>query len=195
MELGYSKARQQPTYPPIGDRLLPGKLCLVQIFFSQHTNIQYIGWLRGSSVSLLFLTRILTTSMPITGYSVAIPASAVIISDWETYHQEAQKYPDTMVVGKYGGYVVEVGGEIKLATDNAMTKLINERLDAIGAANEGDDGAEDVTKRNTDLEGSAVLEKRACSHPRCFNSALCLSYTDCHVCTARSGTIGQGRCI
>lgn len=79
--------------------------------------------------------------------------------------------------------MIELDGEVKVATNDDMTQQISQKLAELDL--QGDDGLD---------EGEiSKIDKRACSHPPCFNSSLCWSYTDCHVCTRATTT--RGRCI
>lgn len=130
--------------------------------------------------------------MATSNYSVEIPATAIIATTWDMFHKEAARFPDNMAVYKYGGYVIEVDGVIKLATDDTMTQLITDKLNSLPPVSEG----EEVNGPPIQQEDGG-LEKRYCSHPPCFNSALCQMYTDCHVCAGQNpgAPTRTGRCI
>lgn len=66
--------------------------------------------------------------MSVSNYTVPIPKTAIIVTTWDEYHIEGAKFPDEMVNRKYGGFVIEVDDEIKLATDTYMTQQIAAKL-------------------------------------------------------------------
>ncbi|KAL4731007.1 hypothetical protein ACLX1H_003049 [Fusarium chlamydosporum] len=43
----------------------------------------------------------------------------------------AAKYPDAVLVSQYGGNVIEVDGKIVLATDEEMTKQIDDLIEKL----------------------------------------------------------------
>ncbi|RSL59555.1 hypothetical protein CEP54_007227 [Fusarium duplospermum] len=59
-------------------------------------------------------------------YSVEIPSSAVVVSDWDSLHKEGVKYPDAALVHKYGGWVIEVDDVIVLAVEGSLVQEITE---------------------------------------------------------------------
>jgi hypothetical protein len=135
------------------------------------------------------------------GYNIDIPNSAVVVSDWETLYSEAAKFPNTALEPKYGGNVIEVDGQIVLATDEEMTRQVNAKFDAVPPLtaeeelefeqlmeqyNNGSYVPEKRSCLQNGGEASKKLQKRSCSHNPCFLSPLCLTYTDCHIC--RKGT-------
>ncbi|KAM0714167.1 hypothetical protein Q7P37_010316 [Cladosporium fusiforme] len=81
----------------------------------------------------------------VSGYATTIPESAVIVSDWTSLYTGIAKYPDSILDEKYGGRVIEIEGKIVLATDDDMTRQINEKIDAFGP---------------TTAEDEELLEKR-----------------------------------
>lgn len=74
--------------------------------------------------------------MSVDHYTVELPASAVIVTTWEELYSEAKKYPDTALFTRYGGNVIEVDGDIKMATDKYMTEQIAQKMASIKAMEE-----------------------------------------------------------
>ncbi|KAI5458362.1 hypothetical protein BGZ63DRAFT_393187 [Mariannaea sp. PMI_226] len=119
-----------------------------------------------------FLTVLLTGSFVSAKYTVEIPKDAIWVTNWDQLYEMAAKYPDTGVVLKYGGNVIEVDGKIILATDEEMTKRI-------------DDLIEELEKNNPEVEAEPKTSKRRepdipgpwrqCSHPGFFFHATCLT--------------------
>ena len=114
------------------------------------------------------------------GYTVELPSSAVVVSDWDSLKAETARYPETALVYKYGGWVVEVDDVIVLAVDESMIQDITD-----ADADEECDEAE---------EEDGQLVKR-CSHRGCFNHAICVTYTGCWICRINNYTTGRGVCI
>lgn len=114
-----------------------------------------------------------------TSYTTNLPSSATIVSDWDGLWREGVKYPDSALVNKYGGWVIEVDNEVVLAIDDSFIQAV---VDAGSAPAEED--CEEV-------EDNGKLAKR-CNHARCFNSSHCRTYTGCHVCIKKHP---RGICI
>jgi len=109
-----------------------------------------------------------------------------------------------MLMPKYGGNVIEVDGQIMLATTEDLTMQIQKVVDSIPAFTEEQEaefqcmldayesGVEaTATKPLCSKKGKAegILQKRACAFDGCFTDALCRTYNDCHTCR---GGIGWG---
>jgi hypothetical protein len=142
--------------------------------------------------------------LALSGYSVEIPETAIIVSSWESLHSESEQFPDSMLMPKYGGNVIEVDGRIMLATTEDLTLEIQKVIDSIPPPTEEQEaefecmldayesGVEaDKTKALCSAENpiEGAMHKRACDNSRCFTDSLCLTYNDCHVCR---GGIGWG---
>ncbi|KAM0718752.1 hypothetical protein Q7P37_005823 [Cladosporium fusiforme] len=56
----------------------------------------------------------------ISNYTVPIPESARICSDWPSLQAAAMQRPHVPIVKKYGGFVMEEGGTIVIALDDEM---------------------------------------------------------------------------
>ena len=74
------------------------------------------------------LAQLTTFVMATTNYTVPLPETAVVVSTWNALHAEGAKYPDSMLIGKYGGFVIEVNDIIMLATDDNMTAEVDAKL-------------------------------------------------------------------
>lgn len=110
-----------------------------------------------------------------------------MVSDWDSLHKEGVKYPDAALVHKYGGWVIEVDDMIVLAVEGSLSQEITE-MDPEAA--EEDPDCEQVEEEDE----SGKLVKR-CSHPRCFYSSHCKTYTGCYICRIYNYTTGFGNCI
>ncbi|KAF4333484.1 hypothetical protein FBEOM_12692 [Fusarium beomiforme] len=111
---------------------------------------------------------LLTGSFVSAKYTVEIPKDAIWVTDWDQLHEMGAKYPDTALVEKYGGNVIEVDGKIVLATDEEMTKQIEDLVKEL-EKNDKDVETETETSRRRDVEIPGPY--RQCSHPRCFYDA------------------------
>lgn len=117
-----------------------------------------------------------------------IPSSAVVVSDWESLHEEGAKYPEAALVYKYGGWVIEVDSVIVLAVEGSLSQEIT---DKDPEAVEEDQDCE-LVEENDELNNKVV---KRCSHARCFTSATCRTYSHCYVCRIYNYTTGFGNCI
>ncbi|EWG55282.1 hypothetical protein FVEG_17487 [Fusarium verticillioides 7600] len=61
-------------------------------------------------------------------YSIEIPKDAIWVTNWVQLHEVGANYHDTALVEKYGGNVIEVNGKIVVATDEEMTKQIDDLI-------------------------------------------------------------------
>lgn len=103
----------------------------------------------------------------------------------------AAKYDHTALVPKYGGNVIEVDGKIILATDEGMTKQIDELIKQL-EGNDPELKAEPKTSKRRDLNIPVPLWHQ-CSHSGCYFHSICLTYSNCHVCRRPTGR--RGYCI
>ncbi|KAL3593240.1 hypothetical protein FPOAC2_07535 [Fusarium poae] len=123
-------------------------------------------------------------------YTVEIPDDAVWVTDWDQLHEMAAKYQDTALEPKYGGNVIEVDGKIVVATDDGMTKQIDDLVQEL-VKNDAEVEEEPQISKRQDL--NIIQRRRGCSHPGCFFHTTCLTYTGCHVC--RLSPSKRGLCI
>ncbi|CAI7613480.1 unnamed protein product [Penicillium crustosum] len=107
-------------------------------------------------------------------------------------------YPDTILHAENGGYYLKDMDDevVAITADDLCTELdaafasIDANFVGDGSGSEdggsGSLGGADVTKWDEDLACYPNCLHNYCSHPRCFRSAVCLSYTNCHVCSTNS---------
>jgi hypothetical protein len=135
--------------------------------------------------------------MATNNYTITIPESVTIVTTWNELRAQVPKYLDSMLVEKHGGYVIESDDTIVVATSDNLTEEVDSKM--VGLPE--DDDAVDDTASNANNEPVAGTEfdanlfKRGCTRPGCFNFALCLTYTDCHVCTSPGVHRIRGYCI
>ena len=73
-------------------------------------------------------TKAIKTTMSVAHYTVPIPESATICSDWSTLCEEARlNYGHGMLNPKHGGYVFEDNGVIRLVCTDDLCAIINEK--------------------------------------------------------------------
>jgi len=65
-----------------------------------------------------------TSEISLVNYTVDIPPSAKICSDWPSLKAAVMQRPGFKVVEKYGGYVVEEDGVIVFACDEKMSEEV-----------------------------------------------------------------------
>jgi hypothetical protein len=155
------------------------------------------------------------SALALSGYTVEVPETAIIVSDWESLQTEVEKFPDSMLMTKYGGNVIEVDGQIMLATTQDLTLEIQKVVDALPAFTPEEDAeyecvqdalengveatmAKDVCSNEGKVE--SILRERTCAGRMCWNDSICVTYNDCHVCKGGIGWgVGnsqqRGRCI
>ncbi|KAG9256796.1 uncharacterized protein F5Z01DRAFT_488571 [Emericellopsis atlantica] len=120
-------------------------------------------------------------------YDIEVPSTAAVVYDWDSLYSQAALYPDSTLDLKYGGWVIEVDDSIVLAIDDSF---VQELSDAATAQDDDEGECE-----NTEEGDADEVSAQRCSHPKCFNTANCRTYTDCHVCTRQSYLTGVGWCI
>ncbi|KAF4991743.1 hypothetical protein FGRMN_7633 [Fusarium graminum] len=98
------------------------------------------------SLLIAFLASDLMSSK----YTVEIPKDVIWVKNWDQLHAMAARYQDTALVPKYGGNVIEVDGRIILATDEKMTKQIDDFIKELEKDDPGV-GVEPETSEKRDL--------------------------------------------
>lgn len=131
-----------------------------------------------------------SSAMSLTRYTAPIPQGAKVVETREQLNQVVRENPETVLYDQDGGYMLkdESGTVVAIAADSLCPELDQavaevEALQAETklAGNAGDQGDTNTNKRDVNDVQDTNRPLR-CSHPRCFNSAICLTYTDCHVC-------------
>lgn len=134
----------------------------------------------------------------LTRYHTTPPSDVVIVHDRQSLNDLVKVYPDTILHAENGGYYLKDMDEevVAITADDLCTELdaafASIDADVVGDGSGSEDGGSgslgeaDVTKRNEDLACYPNCLHNYCSHPRCFRSAVCLSYTNCHVCSTSS---------
>jgi hypothetical protein len=66
-------------------------------------------------------------TMSTSKYTIALPKSVINVTSWERLElvAEAANRPETMLVRRYGGHVLEENNVIGIATDDKMTEEID----------------------------------------------------------------------
>ncbi|CAF3473601.1 unnamed protein product [Fusarium graminearum] len=95
-------------------------------------------------------------------YTVEIPEDAIWVTSWDQLHEMAAKYQDTALEPKYGGNVIEVDGKIVLATDDKITKEID---DLVQQLEKNDPEAKEEPKISKRRDLNVLEPRRRCSHP------------------------------
>ncbi|KAJ5501226.1 hypothetical protein N7453_006043 [Penicillium expansum] len=133
----------------------------------------------------------------LTRYHTTPPSDAIIVHDRQSLNDLVKVNPETILHAENGGYYLKNMDEevVAIAADDLCTELdaafASIDADVFGDESESKNeayeylGGADVTKRNEDLAYYPSWHDY-CSHPRCFHSATCLSYTSCQVCSTSS---------
>jgi hypothetical protein len=114
-----------------------------------------------------------------------------ILKDYAAMVQFSRSNPDTILAPFDAGLAVfQADLPIALAGAEVVAQLLPEvqRMQQEGSA-------PDTTSTGIPARRN-VLEKRACSRPGCYNTAVCYQYSDCHVCLGTgAGMHRRGYCI
>lgn len=148
---------------------------------------------------LYFLCLFITMVEALTRYETTPPSDATVLIDSQALYDMAKDHPYGSLFPENGGYYLKDkdDGVVGIASDELCTEL-----DARFASAEAKDAEEeaqqqaaaspaptssamDAAKRGTDLACYPNCLHNFCSHPRCFNLAICLTYSNCHVCGSR----------
>lgn len=145
---------------------------------------------------------------PLSGYTIDIPGTAVVVSDLTTLEVELSRYPSTALNERYGGWVIEIGGRIVVAMDDNMTFLINENIDRFDSFISDTEFSHGQTRTRTTARCDATNPKsclqnkstqssdpegRVYIQPMCFFSSLC--WTCKKSFQYRPGASSRGYCI
>lgn len=124
----------------------------------------------------------------ITRYKIDPPAGAIVIQDRQGLNDMVRNNPETILNPENGGYYLKTmdGETLAIAGDELCVELdaAVASVDALDADAEHEET--NTSKRGEDLDCPGCGLENYCRHPRCFNSALCLSYSYCHVCLTSS---------
>ncbi|CAG7989890.1 unnamed protein product [Penicillium salamii] len=142
-----------------------------------------------------FLCIFIAMVEALTRYQATPPSDAIVLIDRQALNDMAKDHPYGSLFPENGGYYLKDkdDGVVGIASDELCTEL-----DAAFASAEAkyaqEEAAEtpaptssamDAAKRGTELACYPNCLHNFCSHPRCFNLATCLTYTNCHVCGSR----------
>lgn len=72
------------------------------------------------------------SAVSLANYTVDIPPSAKICSDWPSLEAAAKQMPGSRLVAKYGGYVIEEDGVVVFACDEKMSGEVGRSEDLVG---------------------------------------------------------------
>ncbi|KAJ5173692.1 uncharacterized protein N7500_001623 [Penicillium coprophilum] len=128
----------------------------------------------------------------LTRYHNTPPSDAIIVHDRQSLNDLVKVNPETILHAENGGYYLKDMEEAVVAiTADDLCKELDVAFASIDAGDIGEDsepenreseslGGADTTKRSASYSHD---KRNKCSHPRCFNSATCLTYSNCHVCS------------
>ncbi|CAG8020245.1 unnamed protein product [Penicillium salamii] len=139
-----------------------------------------------SLVSMLCLTGVMAGSL--NRYQVSPPAEVAVLQDRQALNEFVKSNPDGFLHSENGGYYMKDLHEavVAIASDDLCGELDGSWANAESSVEDDeDDDVTDVTKR----ELNSLNASNKCSHPRCFNHATCLTYSNCHVCGSRKKCI------
>ncbi|KAJ5353515.1 hypothetical protein N7541_006079 [Penicillium brevicompactum] len=135
----------------------------------------------------------------LTRYETTPPSDATVLIDRQALNDMAKDHPYGALFPENGGYYLKDkdDGVVGIASDELCTELdasfasaeakyAREEAEQEAAASPAPtSSATDAAKKGTDLTCYPNCLRNSCSHPRCFNTAICLTYSHCQVCGAR----------
>ncbi|KAJ5822617.1 hypothetical protein N7447_004957 [Penicillium robsamsonii] len=149
-----------------------------------------------SILAIVYLLCYLVTMVEgLSRYHTTPPSDVIIVHDRQSLNDLVKVNPETILHSENGGYYLKnMEEEVVAITADDLCEELDAAFASIDAGVIGDDsGPEDLDSESL---GGANITKRlscyphcvhnSCSHPRCFNSATCLTYTSCHVCSTSS---------
>lgn len=72
-----------------------------------------------------------SSNVSLASYTINMPPSAKICSDWPSLEAAVMQRPGSRVVGKYGGYVIEEDGVVLFACDEKMSEEVGRSEDLV----------------------------------------------------------------
>ncbi|PGH18651.1 hypothetical protein AJ80_04398 [Polytolypa hystricis UAMH7299] len=141
--------------------------------------------------------------MSTTKYSQGVPEGAIVAPNREALNAIVEANPETILHDRDGGFhlldmegnVVAVAAdelipELQASFDEAdkiIAKEKEEEEKKRDKAEAGDNTPEKEKEEETTKRAEAGLAAdQACAHRRCFNSIICVTYKDCHICSSRN---------
>jgi hypothetical protein len=133
-------------------------------------------------------------TMSVTKYTEPIPAGAIIMETWEQVKSLTTANPQSGLMGDIGEahYLQDDEGVILGVASDELCLEIDARISSAMRAIEArtEMGDEDGTVGGSDAPGFTKSEDNAvgpisqprCSHPRCYYSVTCQTYSYCHFC-------------
>ena len=122
-----------------------------------------------------------------TRYTQGIPAGAVVVGTREDLNAVVKANPSTVLNDADNGFhLVDGNGKVvAVASDELIPELENtmREIDAANAKGSLEGDTQEVKR-----DGATASAPLACAHRRCFNSVICITYKDCHICS-------RNRCI
>jgi hypothetical protein len=140
---------------------------------------------------------IAASAIATTRYTIPLPEGITVADSQDQLNQLAAANPNSVLYDESGGYILrdaDTGVMFAVASDD----LIDEINAAVNAANAVVEARE--LNEGVDGETNAPIGKRYdggytsnfvnhCTHPRCFYSATCLRYSNCHICSSSTRKI------
>lgn len=130
-----------------------------------------------------------------TRYNSDPPFGAIVLQDRQNLNDMIHNNPETVLNPENGGYYLKtMDGEVLAITGDDLCVELDAALasvDALGSAEHGSNSAEHESNfmEHGSKQSREMEPENQCSHPHCFTSVACLSFSHCHVCLSR------GRCI
>ncbi|KAE8420467.1 hypothetical protein BDV36DRAFT_249354 [Aspergillus pseudocaelatus] len=139
----------------------------------------------GRFTFLFLLTWTSSAAMSFTRYSKPVPEGLIVCETREQMNQAVRDHPETVLHDEGGGYYLKDmnGIPVAVAADSLCSELDNSFAEADAMIAQNQLKGEDQVETEDDLDTTAGAN--ACAHRRCFNSVICITYRDCHICSSR----------
>lgn len=144
--------------------------------------------LNALSKAMLLALVATGNALSTTRYTQAIPAGAVVVGTREDLNAAAKANPSTVLDDVDNGFhlVDDNGKVVAVASDELIPELEDafKNMDAADAKDELEGNTQEAKR-----DDAMTLAPQACAHRRCFNSVICITYKDCHICSSRKKCI------
>lgn len=133
------------------------------------------------SKTMILALAVTSHALSTTRYTQAIPAGAVVVGTREDLNAAVKANPATILDDVDNGFhlIDDKGKVIAVASDELIPELEDafKNADAASAKDELEGNVQESKRDN-----ALALAPQACAHRRCFNSIICVTYKDCHIC-------------
>ncbi|KAJ5382214.1 hypothetical protein N7517_000125 [Penicillium concentricum] len=124
--------------------------------------------------------------MAMTRYVVPISESSIVLESRRELNQMAEQYPMSTMNARNGDWYMlnDDGTVLAVASDYSCAELdasIEDAMQLYGILPEVDHEVRETVATQSGEQPGAGLSN-TCSHPRCFLSSTCRTFSGCYVC-------------